>query len=92
MPVLPSTFNWGSRLREKDPDLYNQLMKFYTDVIGILNQKANKLILNGSNPPASGQVNKNYDIGDLAIRTDTDQAWIMTSRTTDIAVTWSLIT
>jgi hypothetical protein len=28
----------------------------------------------------------------LAVRTDTNQAWIMTSRTTPTAVTWSLIT
>ena len=91
MPVLNRVFNWGDKIRQMSGDLYNQLSKAYADTSSVVNTKASKLILDGSDPPASGQVNKNYDIGDLAIRTDNDTAWIMTSRTSDIAVTWTPI-
>lgn len=92
MPTLPRTFNWGTRIREMGTDLYNQLSKAYTDTSDVLNTKASKRVISNQNPPASDQVNKNYDIGDLWVRTDADTAWIMTSRTSDIAVTWKQIT
>lgn len=91
MPSLVRVFNWGNAIKTLGVDLYNQLSKAYTSTADILNTKSSKLILNGSDAPASDPVNKNYDIGDLAVRTDTNTAWIMTSRTSDVAVTWTQI-
>jgi len=51
-----------------------------------------KNVVTGANPPANSQINSFFSIGDITIRTDTDTAWIMTSRTTPNAVTWSQIT
>ncbi len=92
MPTLPRIFNWGNKIRELGNDLYNQLSKAYTDTSDILNTKASKRVISNQNPPASDQVNRNYDIGDLWVRTSSDTAWIMTSRTTDIDVVWTQIT
>ncbi len=91
MPTLPRIFNWGSNVENLNKDLYNQLSKAYTNTSGIINTKISKLILNGSNAPASNEINRNYDIGDICVRTDTNTAWIMTNRTSDIAVTWTQI-
>lgn len=92
MPTLPRVFNWGRRIRDTDRDLYNQLSKAYTDTVDVLNTKSSKRVISNQDPPASDQVNANYDIGDFWIRTNTDTAWIMTSRTTPEAVTWKQIT
>jgi hypothetical protein len=91
MPVLAGTFNWGKAIAELSRDLYNQLSKAYSDTSNIVNTKVSKRVISGQDPPASDQVNKNYDIGDIWVRTDTNQAWIMTSRTSDIDVVWTLI-
>jgi hypothetical protein len=91
MPTLSRTFNWGSKIQSMGNDLYNQLSKAYTDTSTVLNTKSSKLVISGSDAPANSQVNRNYDIGDLCVRTDTNKAWIMTNRTSDVAVTWTQI-
>ena len=92
MPSLPRIFNWGRKIQEMDSDLYNQLSKSYTDIVDVLNTKCSKRIISGQSPSASDQINRNYDIGDIWVRTDINTAWIMTGRTSDIAVTWTQIT
>lgn len=92
MPTLPRTFNWGETIRNIGADLYNQLSKAYTDTSDVVNTKISKRVVSGQDPPASDQINRNYDIGDMWIRTDTNRVWCMTSRTTDIAVTWTELT
>jgi hypothetical protein len=92
MPVLSRVFNWGVRIKDMGDDLYNQLSKAYTDTANVVNTKVSKRVIADQDPPASDQVNKNYDIGDVWVRTSSDRAWMMTSRTSDIAVTWTEIT
>lgn len=92
MPTLNSRFNFGGKDKEDNPDLYNQLSDLYTDIAGVVNTKTSVRVISNQDPPASGQINRNYTIGDFWVRTGTNTAWIMTSRTTDIAVTWTQIT
>lgn len=97
MPTLIQNFNWGASLRNNNPELTRQLSQAYTDTATAVNTKASKYVTDGVqkphvNPPASSDFNKNFEVGDLYVRTDTDTAWIMTSRTTSIAVTWIQIT
>lgn len=88
---LPLYKNFGSEIRELSPTLSNQLSQMYTDIANALNNLVKKNILTGADPAATDQRNSFFSIGDVAIRTDTDMAWIMTSRTTPNAVTWTLI-
>lgn len=92
MPILPRRFNWGNKLINENPDLYRQLSASYEDISGVVNTKVSKYAIDGTDAPASNQINKNFDIGDIWVRTDTDTAWIMTNRTTAEAVTWTQIT
>lgn len=97
MPTLITNFNWGSSVINANPELTRQLSTAYTDTALIVNTKVSKYVTNGSgrpnvNPPASSDFNKNFEIGDIYVRIDTNSAWIMTSRTSSIAVTWTLIT
>jgi len=97
MPTLFTSFNWGSSLRNSNPELNRQLSEAYSDVALAVNTKVSKYVTDGVNkphvnPPASSDFNKNFDIADIYVRTDTNSAWIMTSRTTSSAVTWTLIT
>lgn len=92
MPTLITRYNWGSAIRNWNPELARQLDESYTDTALVVNSKISKRVISGQDPPASDSVNKNFEIGDIWVRTDTDTAWIMTSRTTDIAVTWTQIT
>jgi len=97
MPNLIQTFNWGSTLKNNNPELYRQLSTAYTNTAIIVNVKVSKYFTDGlqkphMNPPANDPFNINFEIGDVFVRTDTDQAWMMTSRTTSSAVTWTLIT
>jgi hypothetical protein len=62
-----------------------------------MNTKVSKYVTNGVslpnvNPPANNAFNQNFEIGDIYVRTDTNTAWIMTSRTTSNAVVWTQIT
>jgi hypothetical protein len=89
---LPLKKNFGSEVAEEMPQLARQLDEMYTDVANAINNLVKKNILNGADPAANDQKNSFFSIGDIAIRVDTDAAWIMTSRTTPNAVTWKLIT
>lgn len=97
MPTLLQNFNWGSALRESNPELGRQLSQAYTDTALAVNTKSSKYVTDGNqkpnvNPPANSSFNKNFDVGDFYVRTDTDTAWIMTSRVDAENVVWSQIT
>lgn len=97
MPTLNQNFNWGTSLRNENPELVRQLSSAYVDTALVVNTKVSSYVTDGVqkpnvNPPANSDFNKNFSIGDIYVRTDTDSAWIMTSRTTINAVTWTLIT
>lgn len=97
MPTLQESFNYGSSLRNQNPELTRQLSEAFTTIVQAVNFKVSKYVTDdiqnpNVDPPASSTFNQNFDIGDVYIRTDTDSAWMMTSRTTDIAVTWTKIT
>ena len=97
MPTLIQNFNWGAALRNDNPDLVRQLATAYSDTAQVVNVKVSKYFTDGvqkphTNPPANSQFNQNFEIGDIFVRTDTNTAWIMTSRTTSNAVTWTQIT
>lgn len=91
MSRLPANYNWGSEVRNVNQELYNQLSEVYKKTAGSVNIRSRKHST-VTDPPASGQINTDFDIGDIWVRTDTNQAWILTSRTTAEAVTWTLIT
>lgn len=90
MSRLNPFFNWGSELKDDNPTLHNQLTEVYASIARAMNTKASKMVAT-TNPPATGQVNSSFDIGDLWVNTATDAAWIMTSRASDITVTWTSI-
>lgn len=97
MPTLIQNFNFGTSLRNQNPELTRQLSSMYSDIALNANTKVSKYFTDGVlkphvNPPANNQFNKNFEICDIYVRTDTNTAWIMTSRTTDTAVTWTQIT
>jgi hypothetical protein len=97
MPTLITNFNYGSAIRNQNPELTRQLSDAYSNTAYVVNTKTSKYDTDGKqrahvNPPASSDFNKNFEIGDFYIRTDTNAAWIMTSRTTSRDVTWTLIT
>ena len=88
---LPLKKNWGGAYTEDNAILIRALDEMYTDVANAINNLVKKNILTGANPAANDQRNSFFSIGDIAVRTDTNAAWIMTSRTTPNAVTWTLI-
>jgi len=88
---LPLKKNFGAVSRD-NPPLARQLDEMYTDIANALNLLVKKNILSGADPAANDQRNSFFSIGDIAVRTDTDMAWIMTSRTTPNIVVWTLIT
>lgn len=97
MPTLIESFNWGRNLFDKDPDLIRQLSTAYNTTASTVNGKVSKYVTNGTtkpnvDPPASSPFNKNWDVGDIYVRVDTNRAWIMSSRTTSEDVIWTLIT
>lgn len=89
---LPLYKNFGSEVKELSPVLSNQLSQMYSDIANSLALSVKKDVVSGADPVANTQRNSFFSIGDITIRTDTDSAWIMTSRTTPNAVTWTLIT
>lgn len=89
---LPLYKNFGSEIKEISPVLANQLSQMYTDIANSLSQTIKKDVTSGSDPAASSQRNSFFSVGDITVRTDTDRAWIMTSRTTPNDVVWTLIT
>lgn len=97
MPTLITNYNWGSSLRNDNPELNRQLSDAYSTTALTVNTKVSKYSTDGIlrphlNPPASSDFNKNFEIADIYVRTDTNTAWIMTGRTTSTAVTWTQIT
>lgn len=89
---LPLKKNFGAEVRGQMPQLARQLDEMYTDIANALNLLVKKNVLSGADPAAVDQRNSFFSIGDIAIRTDTDMAWIMTSRTDPNTVVWTLIT
>ena len=89
---LPLYKNFGSEVRELNPQLYNQLSQMYTDIANAFSRAIKKDVITGVDPAANDQRNSFFSIGDITVRTDTDTAWIMTSRTSPNAVTWTQIT
>lgn len=97
MPTLNQSFNWGSSLRNENPELNRQLSIAYEATAQVVNTKTSKYTTDGIlkphvNPPASSDFNKNFDVADVYVRTDTNTAWMMTSRTTAIDAVWTQIT
>lgn len=89
---LPQTRNWGTPTSDEQALLFRQLDNMYFDLANAINRLIKKNIISGADPSANDQRNSFFSIGDITVRTDTDAAWIMTSRTTPNAVTWTLIT
>lgn len=89
---LPLYKNFGSEIKELSPTLSNQLSQMYTDIASALSLAIKKDVITGHDPLANDQRNSFFSIGDITIRTDNNTAWIMTSRTTPTAVTWTIIT
>lgn len=88
---LPLSRNWGSAASVENPLLFNELDDMYFDIANALQLLIKKNVLTGADPAANDQRNSLFSIGDIAVRTDTDAAWIMTSRTGPETVTWTLI-
>ena len=78
-------------MSKENPDLYRQLNDVYTDISQNSNGKANRINMT-QDPPTNSSVNKNFDIGDIWVRTDTDTAWMMTSRKSPEEALWCQIT
>lgn len=91
MPTLTPRFNWGTEIKNINPTLYNQLNDSFSSTARIVNTKVSKNIAT-TNPPADDQINANFEEGDLWVNKSTDTAWILTSRTSNTAVTWKQIT
>lgn len=91
MPRLPTNYNFGRIERDENPELIRALSDMYSKTALEVNYRVSKRVVAGQNPPASNEVNKNFEIGDMWIRTDTNGVWVMTSRTSDIAVTWTAV-
>ncbi len=89
---LPLYKNFGSEIKELSPVLANQLSQMYTDIANALTYSIKKDVVSGADPAASAQRNSFFSVGDITVRTDTNKAWIMTSRTTPNDVVWTLIT
>lgn len=89
---LPQKKNFGNDVARELPQLARQLDEMYTDIANAINILVKKDVISGADPAANTQRNSFFSIGDVTIRTDTDTAWMMTSRTTPNAVTWTLIT
>ena len=88
---LPLKKNFGQEVAQQLPQLTRQLDEMYTDIANAINQLVKKNIISGANPAANDQRNSFFSIGDITVRTDNNTAWIMTSRTTPNAVTWTPI-
>lgn len=88
MSDLNPRYNWGHNIRQSDPELFRQLNQVYTDIAQVLNTRSSTT-QQTVDPPANNPINKNFKIGDTWIRTDNNTAFVMTSRTSAEAVTWT---
>lgn len=86
MPTLITRFNWGTEIKNINPTLYNQLNDSFTTIANNSNTKPSRN-LTTSDPPADSDINKSYVEGDFWVNKSTDTAWIMTSRSSNTAVT-----
>lgn len=91
MPMIPPNFNYGTELKNENPTLYNQLIESYALTARFINTKPTVYNFT-SDPPADSEFNKTREVGDIYINTSSDTAWIMTSRQSNTAVTWTVIT
>ncbi len=89
---LPLYKNFGAEIKELSPTLANQLAQMYTDIATSLSNAIQKDVVTGADPAAVSIRNTIFSVGDITVRTDTNRAWIMTSRTDDKTVVWTLIT
>jgi hypothetical protein len=89
---LPTYKNFGSEVKKLSPSLDNQLAQMYSDIVNALAQGIKKDVVTGADPAATSQRNSFFSVGDITVRSDTNRAWIMTSRTTPTTVVWTLIT
>lgn len=92
MPTMPTKKNWGRAVENENRLLVRQLDEFYTDTVSFINTKISKYVTSGVDPVPLSQLNSRFEIGDIYVRTDTNRAWIMTSRTSSDDVVWTLIT
>jgi len=88
---LPLSRNWGSASSLDNPLLFNELDDMYFDIANALQLMVKKNVLTGVAPAANDQRNRSFSVGDVAVRIDTNQAWIMTSRTDPDNVVWTII-
>jgi hypothetical protein len=89
---LPLTRNWGNDLLATNPDFIRNLDEMYSKIALTLQVVIKKGVITGADPAAVDQRNTLFSIGDITVRTDTNQAWILTSRTAPDTVVWTLIT
>ena len=89
---LPLKKNWGAAYDDENPQLMRALDEMYSDIANAITILIKRNVVSGMDAPANAQVNSFFSIGDIWVRTDTNKAWIMTSRTTPNAVTWTIIT
>jgi len=92
---LPLYKNFGAEIKELSPTLANQLSQMYTDIASSILNLIKKNVVTGADPvssPGTAQVNSFFSVGDITIRTDTNKAWIMTSRISPEEVVWTIIT
>lgn len=89
---IPLYKNFGTEIKDISPNLANQLSEMYSDFANAITYGLKKNVVSGADPAANDQRNSFFSVGDITIRTDNNKAWIMTSRTTPNAVTWTLIT
>lgn len=94
MPTLVERFNWGSALANENRLLARQLDESYTNTAIVVNTKISRYVtdVDPPNTVTANTINQNLDIGDIWVNSASDNAWIMTSRTTDLLVTWTIIT
>lgn len=91
MSRLQRRFNFGTEIKNVNDTLYNQLNDSYYTTATTVNTKSTRMV-NTINAPANDQINAGLDIGDFWVNSETDTAWIMTSRVTAQQVTWKQIT
>lgn len=97
MTTLVQSYNWGAAQRNANPELTRQLSDMYFGVASAVNERVVSYVTDGSlkphvNPPANSQFNANYGTSSIYVRSDTNTAWIMTSRVNTNQVTWTQIT
>jgi len=88
---IPEKKNWGSTLYDENKELTRQLDSMYGDLSRAVNKSVKAYVTEGNNPPASSQLNRDFEIGDEYIRKDVNMVWKLTSRTSANDVTWTLI-